>query len=47
MARLSDTDQNDPKKVKEALKKEFDKVVVDYKTAVAELARLKRQDDEQ
>ena len=26
MARLSDTDQNDPKKVKEALKKEFDKV---------------------
>ena len=46
IARMSDTDQNDPKKVKEALKKEFDKVAVDHETAVAELARLKRQDNE-
>ena len=46
IARLSDADQNDPKKVKEALKKEFDKVAVDHETAVSELAQLKRQDDE-
>ena len=46
IARLNDADQNDPKKVKEALKKEFDKVPVDHDTAVSELAQLKRQDDE-
>ncbi len=46
IARLSDEDQDDPKKVKEALKREFDKVAVDHETAVAELAQIKRISDE-
>lgn len=46
IARLKDEDQDDPKKVKEALKKEFDKVAVDHETAATELAQLKRQNDE-
>ena len=42
----SNGDQDDPKKVKEALKKEFDKVAVDHETAVTELAQIKRLIDE-
>ncbi len=45
IARLSDEDQDDPKKVKQALKREFNKVAVDHETAVAELAQIKRISD--
>ena len=43
IARLSDEDQDDPDKVKAALKKEFDKEAADHEKAVDELRRLKRK----
>ena len=46
MARLSDEDQDDPDKVKVALKREFDKEAVDHERAVDELRRLKRKNGE-
>ncbi len=46
VARLSDEDQDDPDKVKAALKKEFDKETVDHEKAVEELRRLKRKNGE-
>ena len=46
VARLSDEDQDDPDKVKAALKKEFDKEAVDHEKAVDELQRLKRKNGE-
>ena len=46
IARLSDEDQDDPDKVKAALKKEFDKEAVDHEKAVDELRRLKRKNGE-
>ena len=46
VARLSDEDQDDPDKVKAALKKEFDKEAVDLKKAVDQLRRLKRKSGE-
>ena len=46
VARLSDEDQDDPDKVKVALKREFDKEAVDHEKAVDELRRLKRKNGE-
>ena len=46
ITRLSDEDQDDPDKVKAALKKEFDKEAVDHEKAVDELRRLKRKNGE-
>ena len=46
IARLSDEDQDDPDKVKAALKKELDKEAVDHEKAVDELRRLKRKNGE-
>ena len=46
IARLSDEDQDDPDKVKAALKKKFDKEAVDHKKAVDELRRLQQKNGE-
>ena len=45
-APLVDADQDDPKMIKEALRKEFDKEAVDHEKAVDQLQGLKRQRDE-
>lgn len=46
IARLPDADQDDPTKVKAALRKEFDKEAIDHEKAVDELRGLKRKTGE-
>ena len=46
IARLAHADQDNPKEVKEAVRKEFDKEAIDHEKAVDELPSLKRKRDE-